>query len=137
MASLEEFAIAYSILDGIPEWRLSLTDIANKPELDCGTLACGIGWLLLHPRYQERGFGIKRTSSYGLVIDTPDGAYAQNAYGDVAKMMFNLPSAEMESVFGTRHFWNSFNPRSLNRFNDKQLLLYRMRKYLEFKREER
>jgi hypothetical protein len=61
----------YAIFDGIPEDRIDLkawlTTRAPKPT--CGTIACGGGFLALHPRGKELGLRLKSIQWF-----RPDGS---------------------------------------------------------------
>jgi hypothetical protein len=53
MANLEKLKDAYAILDGIPTHKLNLNEVLGSfsGDLSCGTIACGAGWLSLHPTF--------------------------------------------------------------------------------------
>lgn len=59
MLNKEVVAEAHEIIDGIPEKaiRLSLWLTKRGQSLDCGTIACGAGWLSMHPKFMARGAG--------------------------------------------------------------------------------
>lgn len=123
---LDEFKEAYAILDGVPEERLDLRSISvswrERCEFSCRTIACGVGWLLHHPRYQARGFGY---ASDGLM--KADGrTFDDDCYGKVAGWMLGIPPMDAELLFAPL----SIADRS-TREPDKQILLSRMRRYIE------
>jgi hypothetical protein len=81
----ERVEAAYQILDGIPEHRIDLYLFTNE-EMDsvlrswglerldkvaenCGTLACGAGWLSLHPKFHKWGLTADRQSGYPKATD--------------------------------------------------------------------
>lgn len=50
---------AAAIIDGIPPMNFRLSgwykDRDKAPEANCGTIACALGWLALHPKFQALG----------------------------------------------------------------------------------
>ena len=67
---------AYAILQGVPANRMtpSLGSIFNKQKPDvhaCGTLACGAGWLSLHPSMKDKIHSISEVA-YGLLLYNVD-----------------------------------------------------------------
>lgn len=48
---------AYAVLAGIPESQIQLDTVITKlgtgKHKQCGTIACGIGWLSLHPSFKK------------------------------------------------------------------------------------
>lgn len=128
---IEELRIAYSILDGIPNKRFNLQLIANKTSLDCGTIACGVGWLALHPRYQARGFRLwndrsgSLSESIGVRNIRTDERWHPFSYNRAASAMLGIPSEDADRLFA-QEYWTDRNIG-----NDKRVLLRRLRKYIQ------
>jgi len=107
--TVELLSVAYSILDGIPRERIDLgtfqydrnrscwTDgpIRDASEIGCGTLACGGGWISLHPYFQELGLYVK--APYGD-IQTRHIASAHDAF-DALAHTFSLTPRETAFLF--------------------------------------
>lgn len=55
---------AYTILGGIPQRQVMLDNwfsgLNKKQTPTCGTIACGLGWLTLHPEFKELGLKVGR-----------------------------------------------------------------------------
>lgn len=53
----ENLVLAHQILDGIPESviRLDAWCTRRGESKACGTIACGGGWLALHPKFNRKG----------------------------------------------------------------------------------
>lgn len=112
---------AYAILDGIPQDAINLnTVIANKTQkdhLECGALACGIGWLSLHPKFNAIGLRAKKIrgswelSYQGRLVN----------YESAASLVFGITEQQAHKLFGAE-------------FTDlkqhKGILLSRIRSYL-------
>jgi hypothetical protein len=57
-ANLDLLAEVGAIIDGIPEEKFNLSVIVQQDEratLTCGTVACVLGWLSLHPKFKAKG----------------------------------------------------------------------------------
>jgi hypothetical protein len=120
----ELFIEAYEILDGIPDERFNLSEIANKKELDCGTLACGMGWLAMHPKFQALGLTLEEAGDEGVRVALPGFEFLPvSGYDTIARELFGFS--------GTLAPYHIFRTRCLGeRGTDKQVLLKRMRNYL-------
>ena len=59
----------HAIIDGIPDDRFDLSDIASSESYEdvsadnCGTIACGIGWAALHPTFNALGLTLSRAGN--------------------------------------------------------------------------
>ena len=135
---------AYEVLDGIPAERFDLDHIIElTPSMDvgtfkarptCNTLACGMGWLALHPDFKRLGL---RLNGHGKL--TFKGFTYAFDYEKAAVKLFNLSwSDDAEAMFAPR--FNSLYDKELNvvsrcfdndKVSDKELLLYRIRRFLQ------
>jgi hypothetical protein len=91
---------AYAIIDGIPDHRFNLNKVAtndtdhgecNVPT-DCGTIACGIGWLAMHPDFIDRGLTVDKQGAPRL-----HGATC--FYEDAGAHLFGITCSEAMSLF--------------------------------------
>lgn len=125
MKAIEDFkerlAMAYQVIDGIPDEAINLESYRSKKgkTLGCGTICCGAGWLALHPVFREMGL---KTNRHGQ-----------------PRMKGSIYSyAAMNQVFGDeRAFYKYFAKRSHGEWDiqlitegmtDKQLLLARIKR---------
>lgn len=75
----DRIEMAFRILGGIPEENVRLASWfatnGKRPKPDCGTIACGLGWLALHPFFKELGAGVFKdtSSSYYPALQGADG----------------------------------------------------------------
>ena len=122
--SAEELKEAYAILDGIPQERFNLgllcTQVDRK-KISCTTIACGVGWLLHHPRYTARGFGY----SIDGLLKAPGQStvFGDGMYFAVGARMFGISENDAEDIFNGR----THQPPH----EHKDLLLSRIRRYIE------
>lgn len=128
---LAELRIAREILAEIPDEKLDLECIANKTFHSCETIACGAGWLALHPRYQARGFALYDGGAVGICL-YEEGRRTQYwppaEYGMAMSEMLGLPSEHMETLFSVRGF-APLEPLC-EIVTDKQVLLRRIDNYV-------
>ena len=124
--NVEKIKDAYAILAGIPAAKFvpSLSSFYRRAdgewlfreprsirELPCGTLACGAGWLVLHPKFKRQDHSSYLVDELGAALGVSENA-----------------------------FWDLFNPKGASSFDreglligaisDKALLLYRIRRFL-------
>lgn len=134
-----ELVAAYQILGGIPDKQIDLKDIVSRPGITvngrpfCGTVACGVGWLLMHPRYTSRGFGV-RNEYCSCVFKLPGSRkYKSVDYTRVAAAMLGIDMGTAYELFMPRGGMNrsAYDPRYEYGMTDKQLLLSRIRNYLK------
>ena len=96
--NLELLREAAAIIDGIPAKRFNLNSAHNghdEPH-DCGTVACAIGWLGMHPKFQAIGLRTSRVTWPGNVmwqgVDTDCFIAAMELFG--------LSYVEARNTFG-------------------------------------
>lgn len=135
----KELEIAYQILGGIPARKINLSDIiiergrTVKGKPFCGTIACGLGWLLMHPRYKRRGFGVKPTTWETLFKTPSEPEWKYLRYPYVAAEMFGIPQDDAHAIFATTAYSWDYDPQDTRKLSDKQLLLARIKNYLNSK----
>ena len=136
----KKFKDAYAILAGIPQKRFSLEIISNKPQLGCGTLACGIGWLLHHPTFRN-GFELRKPSPWSdsIVIQHKDEEYLPSDFMRIGQDLLGISFEEASEVFSAKGIGMSDYDEEIiqdvgygvyEEIDDKTLLLYRMRRAL-------
>ena len=76
---------AYEILGGIPAGRIDLDDFLHTrvAEARCSTIACGGGWLALHPEMQELGLNLCMHGGDRAVVWGPRGTRDFQALNEV------------------------------------------------------
>ena len=126
----ERLIRAYEIIGGIPADRFNLRtvrrnviDSAQKSNPHhCGTIACAMGWLGMHPEFPEL--------ESAILFEDP-GCYTQGfsvdgqlmGFVEAAAKIFDISSRQAESVFGTRR-------RAPKGKTDQEVFLERLRKLL-------
>lgn len=124
---------AYAIIDGIPAKQFDLKWFSSGKGVtpnDCGTIACAGGWLTLHPAM--RALGLRNSTDES----TSDSTLAYGHYRlaprfndedgfEALAEFFSIPCDAVRDLFGVR---NGIEFESS--CNDKELWLYRVRKYL-------
>jgi hypothetical protein len=108
---------AYEIIDGIPAENIDLDNWrARDNGMNCGTVACTIGWLTLHPKFQ----------ALGLRYDGAQPGYDMIAVGD------ERGYAALEKLFGINSTiaWALFRPAHTTKRSHKKIALKRIRDFL-------
>lgn len=125
-----ELAIAYQILGGIPARQIDLDDIVTREgdENFCGTIACGVGWLAMHPRYRERGFK-PRLQGQCWFCEMPGGEESIG-YATVAAKMLGITWDDAYELFTPATMVSDYDPPGAHRMGHKKLLLARIKNYL-------
>lgn len=119
---------AYEILDGIPQKNFDLNLIAQKGQgaPTCGTLACGLGWLAMHPDFKALGLDLwselQSSDSCGLIFQGRKKFPSE--YGDTAAALFGIFRSDGYFLFGTKTCEECHS-------SDKAALLSRIRNYLK------
>ena len=108
---------AYAILGGIPTRAINLDLVVTKESgnLSCGTIACGIGWLAHHPKFQYLGLEYKKHN--GLHYK---GRFI--GYSDAGSRVFGISYHEANALFRPA-------PSGKN-VHHKNMLLNRIKKFL-------
>ncbi len=124
---------AYQILGGIPARQFNLLTLIEKRtgKRECGTIACGMGWLSIHPRFKKLlGAEIKQ-DSYDLQYTDIcyEGIYS-NSYTDAAQKTFGITTTDVMNLFSPRG-GSSYDSRGLlSTADDKTILLNRIISFL-------
>lgn len=89
---------AYAIIDGIPDDAIHLNYIVSRrgETPACGTIACTLGFLAMHPQFQALGLGLKHTLGMQLTMHGH-----VTSFRSAAHEIFGLNEAETEAVFGS------------------------------------
>jgi len=133
MPNFERLAIAYAIIDGIPDKNLDLESTFTKIERSisndvplptCGAIACAAGWLSLHPDFKK---------DFKNLVSRWEWTNWDLWIGTLSRV-FNLPDGDIQDLFGPRG--NSsldleLGAHTLEYFTDKQLWLSRVRVFLD------
>lgn len=126
---LELVAKAHEIIDGIPDKVIDLKRFVSQcgESPDCGTIACGAGWLALHPYFKELGLTIPQSKFGGVIRHTPTGLVND----DALRMTFGGEHSEVYDML--------FSPRNCGTLDyeirqkygelltDKAMLLHRLK----------
>lgn len=117
---------AYAILDGIPQEAIDLDHVIKQrgQSLKCGTIACGIGWLSLHPKFNSMGLKFEKRNCF-IGTGTVDVLTYQGKsvdYSEAASKIFGIAEPITDKMFTGA----SNRPRHQH----KQILLSRIRTYL-------
>lgn len=131
----ELVADAYEVLSGIPEEFIYLNRFVSsggfnraKKTPRCGTLACGLGWLAMHPAWRRRGLRLESDLGEWFPSYKKPGSMLRYTYGNAA-----------DALFGSGAYDTMFTIRGSGRYDagflavypdisDKELLLARMEK---------
>lgn len=132
-AELEE---AYAILAGIPDANFNLTTVIKGTTLGpnggvtCGTIACGIGFLMLHPRYHARGLKavLLHPGTDQIELRTPRDKDAR--WDIAASRMLNLTQGVANQLFRPKVSGSDYDPPNARSMTDKEVLLARIKNYL-------
>jgi hypothetical protein len=117
---------AYAILDGIPQQAIDLDHVIKErgSSLKCGTIACGIGWLSMHPKFNSMGLKFEKRKGFigngSVDILTYQGQSVD--YAEAASKIFGIAEPIAEKMF------NGASNRPQHQH--KQILLSRIRSYL-------
>jgi len=90
---------AYAILDGIPERAIYLDCIRKRGPRSqgCGAIACGIGWLGMHPKFQA--LGVKTVGEgYRSRVEVNG---TREDYVDAAAALFNIEKTNGKNLFSS------------------------------------
>lgn len=116
---------AYAIIDGIPAKRLDLNLIANSNDpSQCGTIACVMGFLGMHPTFQARGL---ETTQHNHVLYNG----VKTHYAEAAMEIFSMAQHEAFNLFGGADWSERWPGKGNSRRSDKTIWKHRCRKLLE------
>jgi len=147
--AIERLRTLYSIIAGIPEPRLDLERWINDgvedfktAATDCGTIACGVGWACLYPKFNREGLRVSPsdTPTFNGLLGWPAVEKFFDLTGHEARSLFSSPA---DSPYEPRTvLWadpNAFFSKTTRvggrtmhqqRVSDKRLLLMRIRNFL-------
>lgn len=120
---------AYAIFGGIPDTAFHLDRIVRKhgSSKGCGTIACGIGWLAMHPAFNEKGLTLRHGDE--LCYQYSSGR-STNSFALAAADIFGITESE-----GSRLFKGVFDDD--HRYIHKNILLNRIMRLLDDHRQVR
>ena len=141
---------AYAIIAGIPEEKIRMNTILShrgevrdvRPKA-CGSIGCAIGWLSMHPGFQEKTGLVarltpERAKSHKLLFQNLSlhGLYVD--YNEAAVEVFGLSKKAAYGLFnpvGDGGYLGDQVEDGLREFghSDKDIFLSRVRKYLKNK----
>lgn len=103
---------AAAIIDGIPEEQIDLRSIVEDGDTtpSCGTVACALGWLGLHPTFRERGL-----VTFGNLSEVKVNGQARY-YDQAAAEFFNLSDADARALFAS-YGWGKHDDKLLKRLH--------------------
>lgn len=118
----ELVADAYEVLSGIPEefiylnrfvWSGGFDEAAQKPE--CGTIACGIGWLAMHPSWRAKGLQLEKDDDGDVIAYTERGV--------ACAVRYDFDEA-VDALFGRGSYETMFTMRGYGTYDDEILAVY-------------
>ncbi len=129
--------LAYQVIGGIPDDQLKLSDIvANKGKTDngldastvsphnCGTIACGFGWLAMHPQFNKWGMALTADGS----PTRPGQTHGWIDYDRIGSKVFGISYGDSCDLFKPRTEYEAEDFRGLT---DKELWLKRCKSLLD------
>lgn len=121
----ERIALAYEILSGIPEDNILLSAYVTEGDgtPTCGTIACGAGWLAMHPAFHAMGLRLD-ASRHGLLIPILGEGYGAKALSSIFGDTDTFYKLFASRGRGT---WDEKLLQEMGCISDKELLLARLR----------
>lgn len=141
MANFALLREAYAFLQTIPDPALDLRRIVNRmpnkqpddvPDGSCGAIACGLGWLAMHPKFKKKGLALPAVCLNGtvgaLLLYRRESMHFEYA----AAGLFDIPKEDAAALFTDATDNRSYGGvmRSAEYPTDKEILLARLRQYL-------
>ncbi|MCY1299881.1 hypothetical protein D9M69_493940 [compost metagenome] len=128
-ANFERLREAYAIIDGIPDKAFDLDDVITKSDgdLQCGTIACAAGWLMIHPKFAAELETELKVDSDPWYSQMRSAKHAD--FYDAMQHLFNMNLAEVRSIFSSRTPSELGVPHA-KRLSHKKLWQARVRKFL-------
>lgn len=127
----ERIALAYEILSGIPEDNILLSAYVTEGDgtPTCGTIACGAGWLAMHPAFQAMGLRLE-ASRHGLL--SPNGLLFPSLGEDYGSKSLSFIFGDTDTFYKLfasrgRGLWDEKLLQEMGCISDKELLLARLR----------
>lgn len=131
--NIELLREAYAVIDGIPDNRFNLNEIASNTCNDaisyqlgtvahnCGTVACAAGWLGMHPKFRALGLNTTRNGYIKW-----NGSMS---FSEVLAHVFECSTAEALALFEERTEKECEGKYS--EMSHKRIWQARVRKYLK------
>lgn len=122
---------AYAIIDGIPAKHFDLEAIVDKvgESLTCGTVACAIGWLGLHPKFNELGLQTVLGKSDDSYLLKMNGFHDDDFYSHKVAGLFGISVHDASDLFGPASH-SGFDYLINSKTSDKKRFLKRVKLYL-------
>jgi len=140
----ERLQAAYEFLRGVPEDRIDLAEWCVR-DTECFTIACGLGWLAMHPYFQALGLRIERDAGGGLypaaeIEDPVVGTIVEERYRAALHIFVIDPETSTESVVLNLFMYTSVEApptwdaefRKYGARTDKDILLSRLGYAIDF-----
>jgi hypothetical protein len=129
-----ELREAYAILDGVPSENILLDRLLSSADkIDDArvviptkyTVACGVAWLVMHPRYAGKGWYVcaDRYEAYFVGPLLNPRIWRPHSYGGVAAQLLGIPELVARELFKPRAEGETGR-------SDKRLLLDRIKSCL-------
>ena len=121
---------AYAIIDGIPDQAFNLHSIilkgGQKNQLECGTIACAVGWLSLHPTIlKDDKIKFVTKGTYKLLWKSKIHNFGRYVgYTHAMEHLFNISHNNAFQLFKTRDIGEGKG------LTDKQVWQKRVKDYL-------
>ena len=110
---------AYAIIDGIPDDRFNLRTYANSTDPNhCGTIACAVGWLAMHPTFNALGLTLRR-GEFGDDDPMPFCPEGYDGFSSVARTL-GISYGIAYTIFQCRDY-PEYEPEGSELMTDKQL----------------
>ena len=118
---------AYAIINGIPDEIVNLDSIIQSrgDSLECGTVACAIGWLGMHPKFQKL-----LNPTAGNYPDWVIGGELHCDHSAAAAALFRIDQEDGFNLFSSSQ--NSRYDRKFDRaLGHKAMFLHRVKSFLK------
>lgn len=115
--NFRRLTLAYNVLKDIPRNKVRLNTVVDYDHTakngastnpECGTLACGIGWLSLNKSFRRMGL------RFDPIVDeltlVKDGEAQEIDYGSAAEEIFNIDVETAEYLFTTKDSYGVSRP---------------------------
>lgn len=115
--NFRRLTLAYNILKDIPRNKVRLNTVVDydrsvkigaSTNPECGTLACGIGWLSLNKSFRRMGLRFDPIMDELTLVK--DGEAQEIDYSSAAEEIFNIDEETAEYLFTTKEVYGAERP---------------------------